>query len=82
MKPSYDYWIAKGLILKSRILTKQKDYVQAEQNLKSVKEHYPNQDDGIIEEANALWQEILILKEAAENNNEESPETKIEIDEE
>ncbi|MDB4648669.1 tetratricopeptide repeat protein [Crocinitomicaceae bacterium] len=82
MKPSYDFWIAKGLILKSRILTKQKDYVQAEQNLKSVKEHYPNQDDGIIEEANALWQEILILKEAAENNNEESPETKIEIDEE
>ena len=82
MKPSYDFWIAKGLILKSRILLKQKDYVQAEQNLKSVKEHYPNQDDGIIEEANALWEEILILKDADENNNEESPETKIEIDEE
>ena len=82
MKPSYDFWIAKGLILKSRILLKQTDYVQAEQNLKSVKEHYPNQDDGIIEEANALWEEILILKEADENNNEESPETKIEIDEE
>jgi tetratricopeptide (TPR) repeat protein len=82
MKPSYDYWIAKGLILKSRIFVKQRDFVQAEQNLKSVKEHYPTKDDGIIEEANQLWEEILMLKEADEDNNEESPETKIEIDEE
>ena len=82
MKPSYDYWIAKALILKSKIFVKQKDYVQAEQNLKSVKEHYPIQDDGIIEEANLLWAEIMILKEAEENKEEESPETKIEINEE
>ena len=82
MKPSYDYWIAKSLILKSRIFVKQKDYVQAEQNLKSVKEHYPIKDDGIIEEANRLWEEIIILKEAEENKEEESPETKIEINEE
>ena len=82
MKPSYDYWIAKSLILKSRIFVKQKDYVQAEQNLKSVKEHYPIKDDGIIEEANLLWEEIIILKEAEENKEEESPETKIEINEE
>jgi hypothetical protein len=82
MKPSYDYWIAKSLILKSKIFVKQKDYVQAEQNLKSVKEHYPIQDDGIIEEANLLWEEIILLKEAEENKEEESPETKIEINEE
>jgi len=82
MKPSYDYWIAKSLILKSKIFVKQKDYVQAEQNLKSVKEHYPIQDDGIIEEANLLWEEIILLKEAEENKEEVSPETKIEINEE
>ena len=82
MKPSYDYWIAKSLILKSKIFIKQKDYVQAEQNLKSVKEHYPIKDDGIIEDANLLWQEIILLKEAEENKEEESPETKIEINEE
>ena len=82
MKPSYDYWIAKSLILKSKIFIKQKDYVQAEQNLKSVKEHYPIKDDGIIEEANLLWQDIILLKEAEENKEEESPETKIEINEE
>jgi hypothetical protein len=70
------------LILKSKIFVKQKDYVQAEQNLKSVKEHYPIQDDGIIEEANLLWEEIILLKEAEENKEEESPETKIEINEE
>ncbi|MAD28971.1 MAG: hypothetical protein CMP00_04805 [Woeseiaceae bacterium] len=82
MKPSYDYWIAKSLILKSKIFVKQKDYVQAEQNLKSVKEHYPIQDDGIVEEANLLWEEIIELKEAEENKEEESSETKIEINEE
>ena len=82
MKPSYDYWIAKALILKSKIFVKQKDYVQAEQNLKSIKEHYPITDDGIIEEANLLWAEIIALKEAEENKEEESPETKIEINEE
>ena len=70
------------MILKSRIFVKEADYVQAEQNLKSVKEHYPIQDDGVVEEANALWQEILLLKEAEENKEEENPETKIEINEE
>ena len=81
-KPSYDYWIAKVLVLKSRIFVVEEDYVQAEQNLKSVKEHYPIQDDGVIDEANALWQEILLLKEAEEKKEEETPETKIEINEE
>ena len=72
----------KCMDLKSKIFVKQKDYVQAEQNLKSVKEHYPIPDDGIIEEANLLWEEIIAPKEAEENKEEESPETKIEINEE
>ena len=40
-KPAYNFWIAKGLILKTRIFVKQDDLFQAEQNLKSVIEHYP-----------------------------------------
>ncbi len=81
MKPSYDLWIAKGLILKSRILIKEGDLFQSEQNLKSVIEHYPNKDDGILEEANLLWNEILILKNPPVEESDEEKETKIEIDE-
>lgn len=80
MKPSYDFWIAKGLILKSKILVKEEDLFQAEQNLKAVIEHYPIQDDGILEEANELMQKIEILKNI-EVVEEDDPETKIEIDE-
>ena len=82
MKPSYDFWIAKGLILKSRILVKENDLFQAEQNLKAVMEHYPIQDDGIIEEASVLWEEIMILKNPPVEKSTEDTETKIEINEE
>ena len=81
MKPSYDFWIAKGLILKSRILIKEEDLFQSEQNLKAVIEHYPNTDDGILEEANALWAEIMILKNPPPLEETQDNETKIEIDE-
>ena len=81
MKPSYDFWIAKGLILKSRILIKEGDLFQSEQNLKAVIEHYPNTDDGILEEANALWEDIMILKNPPVEEPEDDNETKIEIDE-
>jgi TolA-binding protein len=81
MKPSYDLWIAKGLILKSRILIKEGDLFQSEQNLKAVIEHYPNTDDGILEEANALWDDIMILKNPPIEEPEDDNETKIEIDE-
>ena len=81
MKPSYDFWIAKGLILKSRILIKEGDLFQSEQNLKAVMEHYPNTDDGILEEANALWDDIMILKNPPIDEPEDDNETKIEIDE-
>jgi len=81
MKPSYDFWIAKGLILKSRILIKEGDLFQSEQNLKAVMEHYPNTDDGILEEANTLWDDIMLLKTPPIEEPEDDNETKIEIDE-
>src|SRR5574343_616787 len=62
MKPSYTYWVAKGLILQSRMLIIQNDLFQAEQTLKSVIDHYPDEDDGILIEANELYDELMQLK--------------------
>ena len=62
-KPSYNYWIAKALILKSKVLIIQDELFQSEENLKSIIEHYPVSDDGIMDEANELWNELMQLKE-------------------
>ena len=62
MKPSYNFWVAKGLILQTRVMIVQDNLFQAEQTLKSVLEHYPNTDDGVMEEANELQAELLQLK--------------------
>jgi tetratricopeptide (TPR) repeat protein len=62
MKPAYNYWIAKGLILQTRILIGKQDLFQAEQTLNSVLKNYPKKDDGIISEANELWDELMQLK--------------------
>ncbi|MFT7344885.1 MAG: tetratricopeptide (TPR) repeat protein [Lentimonas sp.] len=64
MKPSYNYWVAKGLILQSRSTINQDDLFQAEQTLKSVRDHYPNSEDGIMEEANLLWDQLMTIKSA------------------
>lgn len=77
-KPAYNYWIAKGLILRSKILIAQDDLFAAEENLKSVIDHYPNPDDGILSEANELWDELMQLKDAPKEIEEEG-ETEIEL---
>ena len=62
-KPSYNYWIAKGLMLRSKVLIFQEDLFQSEENLKSIIDHYPVSDDGILDEANELWRELMQIKE-------------------
>lgn len=62
MKPGYDYWIAKGLILQTKVLRDKKDLFQAEQTIRSVIDNYPDDEDGIKQEANDLLEEILQLK--------------------
>jgi TolA-binding protein len=80
MKPSYNYWVAKGLILQSRVLIVQADLFQAEQTLKSVIDHYPIEDDGIKAAANELWDELMQLKNQPKSV--ETPEeTIIEVNE-
>lgn len=66
-KPSYDYWIAKALILQSRILILKDDLFQAEQTLRSVIDNYPVQDDGILDEANVLYDELMQMKNQPKN---------------
>lgn len=79
-KPAYNYWIAKGLILRSRVYIQTDDLFNAEQNLKSVREHYPVPDDGILDEANELWDEIMQLKNQEQEFQQRQDQT-IEINE-
>lgn len=80
MKPSYNYWVAKGLMLQTRIHMRNDDLFQAEQTLKSVIDFYPDAEDGIQSEANDLWDELMQLKNPPATEEKE-PEMKIEINE-
>jgi hypothetical protein len=80
MKPKYNYWVAKALILRARVYMAEDNLFQAESDLKSILEHYPTQDDGIIDEANELWNELMQLKDAPKDIETEGERT-IEIDE-
>ena len=78
MKPSYNFWVAKGLLLQAKTEMILELYFEAENNLKSIIDHYPVQEDGILDEANALWDELMQIKNA-ENTIEDEPEKRIEI---
>ena len=62
MKPAYNYWVAKALILQARIMIINEDLFQAEQTLKSVLDFYPDQSDGVLSESNELWNELMQIK--------------------
>lgn len=81
MKPSYDYWTAKALILQSRILMVKDDLFQAEQTLQSVLDHYPIDTDGIKAEASVLFDELMQLKNQPKSNLTPKGTTIIELNE-
>jgi tetratricopeptide (TPR) repeat protein len=63
MKPRHDFWIGKALLLKTNIDISNNDYFQAEQSLRSVLDFYPKDlNDGILIEANEMWEELMQLK--------------------
>ena len=64
--------------MRSRVQIAQVDLFAAEENLRSVRDHYPNTDDGVMDEANELWAELMQLKDAQKDIQEEE-ETEIEI---
>lgn len=75
MKPKYNYWVAKGLILRARVYMSEDNLFQAEQDLRSIREHYPINDDGVMDEANQLWDELMQLKDAPKTIEEEGERT-------
>ena len=77
MKPTYNYWVAKALILQARVLILKDDLFQTEETLQSVIENYPNKEDGIIAEANEVWEELMLLKNT---DKEIAPKTTTEIE--
>jgi tetratricopeptide (TPR) repeat protein len=81
MKPSYNYWVAKGLLLQTHVHISREDYFQAEQTLKSVIDFYPDQQDGVLAEASDLWDELMQLKSPPVNDSPQQ-EMKIEINNE
>ena len=80
MRPAYNYWIAKGLILETRVFMAEDKLFDAEEKLKSVRDHYTVTDDGILDEANELWNELMQLKNSPKNVDPEGGNT-IEINE-
>ena len=73
-KPAHNYWVAKALILKAKLGMLTDDLFQAEQTLKSIIEHYPEKEDGILMSANQLWDELMQIKnQPKEVEDEEQP---------
>lgn len=80
MKPAYNFWIAKALILQTRVLIQKDDLFQAEQTITSVLDNYKVQDDGIMDEAADLYDEVMQLKNQPKSIEERSG-TVIEVEE-
>ncbi len=69
-KPSYDYWIAKGIILLGKNYMAIEDYFNAKHSLQSVVDHYNGKDQAqIVNTAQNLIDEILALENAAEKKS-------------
>lgn len=66
-KPAYDYWIAKSLILQGRVFMVTGDLFQAEKTLDLVINNYPNQEDGVLQEAEKVKSELMQLKDSPKN---------------
>jgi TolA-binding protein len=58
MKPSYDYWTAKALILQTRNFLAKGDLLNAENVINSVINNYAIPNDGVLDEALEVAQEV------------------------
>ncbi|RFC53602.1 tetratricopeptide repeat protein [Brumimicrobium aurantiacum] len=66
-KPAYDFWIAKSLILQSRVFMMKDDLFQAEKTIDLVISNYPNKEDGVIQEAEKVKAELMQLKDTPDD---------------
>ncbi|MCB9189224.1 MAG: tetratricopeptide repeat protein [Flavobacteriales bacterium] len=68
-KPSYDYWVAKGIILLGRNYMAVEDYFNAKHSLQSVVDHYDGKDKAeIVNTAQQLIDEIIAIENAQGDN--------------
>ncbi|MBI3134615.1 MAG: tetratricopeptide repeat protein [Bacteroidetes bacterium] len=61
-RSSYSYWVAKALILQAKNSMAIEDYVQAEYTINSVLTNYKVTDDGILQEAQEVKDQLMTLK--------------------
>lgn len=80
IKPAYDFWTAKGLILQTKIYIKKNDLFNAEQTLSSVIDNYKYKEDGILEEADVLWAELMQQKNMPKQIEEKKADNFIEME--
>jgi len=59
---AYNYWVAKALILQAKNSMAIEDFVQAEYTINSVLKNYKTTDDGILAEAQAVYDALMALK--------------------
>lgn len=81
MKPAYDYWIAKAFLLQAKVHEVNNDLFQAEQAYQTVITNYPNQEDGIIAQAEEELKRIQEEKAVPEEVIPMEEPLEIEIDE-
>lgn len=79
-KPSYDYWVARGIILLGRNYMAVEDYFNAKHSLQSVVDHYDGKDKvEIVNSAQQLIDEIIEIETSQENKSMKVGEEDIEF---
>jgi len=82
-KPSYDYWLAKGIILLGDNFISLEDYFNAKHSLKSIVDNYVGeQKEVIIAEAVQKLEYVESLEDLEKNSEPEQQEMEIEFDNE
>jgi hypothetical protein len=71
-KPSYDYWLAKGILLLGDNFTAQKDYFNAKHSVESVLDNYDGDKKGEV--LAAAVQKLDYIKSLEINELQQQPE--------
>ena len=71
-KPSYDYWLARGILLLGDNFTAQKDYFNAKHSIESILDNYDGDKKGEV--LSAAVQKLDYIKNLEINELQEQPE--------
>jgi tetratricopeptide (TPR) repeat protein len=81
LKPSYQYWIGKSIILLGRNYMALEDYFNAKHSLQSVVNNYDGKDKAkMVNTAQKLIDEIIAIENGGEKKSFVKPEEEIEFD--